>query len=239
MSQINFVNSDNVSDKNICNLPVDDELISNSIAHEDRSTRYVVKRVIDVTCAVAGLIFFGPAMLFTALLIWQTRGPVLFRQERVGIRGEPFQCLKFRTMCQDADRVLQALLDSDPEAARQWQVSRKLKNDPRVTRFGRFLRKWSIDELPQLINVLRGEMSMVGPRPIMYSEIENYGEHFDLYASVSPGITGLWQASGRSNVSYKERVLMDVEYVTNWSLSGDLKIMLRTIPAVLGARGAV
>ena len=207
-------------------------------AAQTRSRR-VVKRTIDLFITSAALIVFGPAMVFTALLIRWGGGPALFRHERIGINGKPFYCLKFRTMCVDADQRLKAHLEQNPDAAREWQESQKLQKDPRITFVGRFLRKWSIDELPQLLNVLRGEMSIVGPRPIVRSEIEKYAEHFVLYASVRPGITGLWQVSGRSGTSYAERVLLDKQYVENQSVLADIRIIALTIPAVFGARGAV
>lgn len=194
--------------------------------------------MLDLSIAVAGLIVFGPAMLITALIIRQTGGSALFRHERIGLNGKPFYCLKFRTMCVDADRRLQEHLAENPAAAREWQTCKKLADDPRVTWLGRHLRKWSIDELPQLLNVLRGDMSIVGPRPIISDEAEKYGDSFAYYLSVPPGITGLWQVSGRSGVSYDERVRLDVEYAQGWSVLGDIAIIIRTVPAVLCARGA-
>jgi len=205
---------------------------------DDGSLQRACKRVLDVLLAAGGLLVFGPAMFFTALLIWQSKGPALYRQERIGINGRPFRCLKFRTMVVDSQERLAAFLVGNEEAAREWRETHKLRDDPRVTRIGRFLRKSSIDELPQLINVLRGEMSIVGPRPIVQAEVEKYGEHFAAYASVPPGITGLWQICGRSDIAYAERVRLDVMYVENWTLFGDLMIIFRTIPAVLQARGA-
>ena len=199
----------------------------------------LAKRLIDLVVSGVALIVFGPAMILTALLIRQGGGPALFRHERVGINGKRFYCLKFRTMGIDADARLKAHLERNPEAAREWKDCQKLKNDPRITFIGRFLRKWSIDELPQLLNVVRGDMSIVGPRPIVRSEIEKYAEHFALYASVRPGITGLWQVSGRSGTSYDERVSLDRKYVETQSVLGDIRIMLLTVPAVFGARGAV
>ncbi|MGF1627788.1 MAG: sugar transferase [Alphaproteobacteria bacterium] len=204
----------------------------------DGSLQRAVKRLLDVLLAGGGLVVFGPAMFFTALLIWQTRGPALYRQERIGINGRRFRCLKFRTMVLDSQEKLAEHLASNEDAAREWKETHKLRDDPRVTKLGRFLRKSSIDELPQLINVLRGEMSIVGPRPIVQDEVEKYGEHFAAYTSVPPGITGLWQICGRSDIAYPERVRLDVMYVENWTLAGDLMIIFRTIPAVLRARGA-
>ena len=156
----------------------------------------------------------------------------------MGAGGRPFYCLKFRTMVVDADRVLDEALARDPALAAEWAASRKLVDDPRVTRIGRFLRKTSLDELPQLINVLRLEMSLVGPRPIVESEVPLYGEAIAQYHATRPGITGLWQVSGRSNTSYARRVQLDVWYVNNWTVWNDIAVLLKTIPAVLGRRGA-
>ncbi len=200
--------------------------------------QHVSKRLIDIAIASLGLVVFGPAMVFTALLIWQGGGNALFRHERVGQHGRPFRCLKFRTMHVDADARLAAHLAEDPAAQAEWKRDQKLRHDPRITPLGRILRRWSIDELPQLINVLRGEMSVVGPRPIVRQEIERYGEHFPLYASVKPGLTGLWQISGRSGISYEDRVRLDRQYVQSRSVVTDLRIIALTVPAVLLARGA-
>jgi exopolysaccharide production protein ExoY len=204
----------------------------------DGSLQRACKRLLDLLLACGGLAVFGPAMFFTALLIWQGGGPAFYRQERIGINGRPFRCLKFRTMVVDSEERLAEHLAANEDAAREWRETHKLRNDPRVTRIGRFLRKSSIDELPQLFNVLRGDMSIVGPRPIVEAEVEKYGEHFAAYASVPPGITGLWQICGRSDTAYAERVRLDVMYVENWTLLGDVMIIFRTIPAVLKARGA-
>ncbi len=152
--------------------------------------------------------------------------------------GRPFACLKFRTMVVDADAVLEAHLSTHAGARAEWAHTQKLVDDPRVTCLGRFLRASSLDELPQLINVLRGEMSLVGPRPIVTSEIGRYGAHFENCFSVPPGITGLWQVSGRNDCSYAERVALDAKYAEEWSLLGDLAILARTIPAVLLQKGS-
>ena len=193
----------------------------------------------SVAVATAGLIFLAPLMLVIALPIFLgDGGSPVFAQRRVGYGGRPFRCLKFRTMAVDADRRLEALLASDPSARFEWQATQKLRNDPRVTRVGEFLRKSSLDELPQLINVIRGDMSLVGPRPIVPPEISRYGVHFRHYRSVRPGMTGLWQVSGRNDVSYRERVVFDVAYARYRSFSLDLSILLRTIPAVVQTKGA-
>ncbi len=162
----------------------------------------------------------------------------MFRHKRIGLDGRQFDCLKFRTMVVDADRVLHDLLRSDALAAAEWSVSRKLTDDPRITRLGNIMRRSSLDELPQLWNVIVGDMSIVGPRPIVAAEIQRYNSDFVYYTAVRPGITGLWQTSGRSDCSYAERVALDRDYVSNWSLKRDLAIIVRTVPAVLWQEGS-
>jgi exopolysaccharide production protein ExoY len=197
------------------------------------------KRIIDVGVATVALIALSPLFLFVAILLRLTDpGPVFYGHKRVGLGGKSFRCLKFRTMCIDSDAVLERLLASDPAAAAEWTATRKLRHDPRISRVGRVLRAYSVDELPQLINVIRGEMSLVGPRPVVTSELTRYGNAAVHYLSARPGITGLWQVSGRSDTTYRARILLDAQYVTGWSLQDDIVILLRTIPAVLGARGS-
>ena len=189
--------------------------------------------------SVAALIFLAPALLTIALLIKLTdRGPILYRHTRVGRQGERFQCLKFRSMATDsAERLARILLD-DPHAAEEWELHQKLRNDPRVTMIGKFLRKSSLDELPQLLNVLQGDMSIVGPRPITRAELNRYGKDRRYYLLVRPGITGLWQVSGRSSTGYERRIRFDREYLEEWSWLGEFWIILMTIPAVLNTRDA-
>jgi lipopolysaccharide/colanic/teichoic acid biosynthesis glycosyltransferase len=153
---------------------------------------------------------------------------VLFRHRRIGWGGREFSCLKFRTMQVDAERRLKEYLAANPNARREWLINHKLRNDPRITPFGGFLRRSSFDELPQLFNVLRGDMSLVGPRPIVQEEVAKYQEHFAKYASCRPGLTGLWQISGRNTTSYSERVAYDLEYLRNWSMLRDIWIMIAT-----------
>ncbi|MEM7327215.1 MAG: sugar transferase [Pseudomonadota bacterium] len=194
----------------------------------------------DVILALVGLVFAFPIMLIVAILIKSSgRGSVFFAQSRIGLQGETFKCYKFRTMVMDADEQLRLLLERDPEARREWESTQKLKNDPRITPLGRFLRKSSLDELPQLINILRGEMSIVGPRPIVQSEIEKYGPFYPSYAAVRPGLTGLWQVNGRSDTEYDQRVQLDRAYAENWSMRSDMAIVAKTIPALLFSRGAM
>ena len=199
----------------------------------------VIKRALDISMALSGLVSLSPLFILTALLIKLTdRGPIFYRHIRLGHGRRSFACVKFRTMVTHADEVLEQHLRSSPDAAAEWAASRKLKNDPRITPVGTVLRKLSLDELPQLINVLRGEMSMVGPRPIVFDEVPLYGTDIDFYFSARPGLTGVWQVSGRSDAAYSKRVALDRRYVENWSLWTDLVVVLKTVPVVLTARSA-
>ncbi len=194
----------------------------------------LIKRVFDVMIASTTLILMAPTMILIALLIMVTTGgPVFFVQQRVGFNRRLFGCLKFRTMVVDAGDRLAAYLSENPEAAKAWRETQKLKNDPRVTWLGHILRKSSLDELPQLFNVLRGDMSCIGPRPVLQDELKRYGNHDTDYAKAKPGLTGMWQVSGRSNTSYAHRVKCDRYYVRRWSVALDLRILFRTIPAVM------
>ena len=196
-------------------------------------------RVLDVLIAGGVLVFLAPIMLVVCLLVkLQDGGPVLFSHRRIGMDGRPFGCLKFRSMVLDSEARLQALLASDPAAREDWARDHKLKRDPRVTAIGRFLRKSSLDELPQLINVLRGEMSVVGPRPIVEAEISRYGRRFASYCGVRPGITGLWQISGRNDTSYRRRIALDHVYAQRLSLRLYLHVLLLTLPAVFLQKGS-
>jgi exopolysaccharide production protein ExoY len=194
----------------------------------------LAKRAIDV--ALAGLLLFlcAPIMLLLAAAIRLLMGgPVVFGHKRIGYGGRAFVCYKFRTMAGNAQELLERYLAANPAAAQEWQATRKLSNDPRVTALGRILRKSSLDELPQLLNVLRGDMSLIGPRPIVPDEMAHYGRHAAAYLCARPGITGVWQTNGRSSVSYRARVACDRYYARRWSLGLDLKLLLKTIPAVL------
>jgi len=199
----------------------------------------LVKRVIDIALVIAFALPVALLLAIIGLLIrLDSPGSVFYGQWRVGLSGNRFRAWKFRSMVRDADRLLAEYLQRHPELKAEWEHDQKLKNDPRVTRVGRFLRKTSLDELPQLWNVLKGEMSLVGPRPIVDEEIKRYGSHFSLYAKVRPGLTGLWQVSGRNDTTYAERVAMDVYYVRNWSPWLDLYILARTVWVVLFGKGA-
>ena len=196
-------------------------------------------RILDVLGVCFLLICFAPLMALVALSIYVSDpGPVIFRQKRIGRDGKLFTCLKFRTMAIDAEERLDALLQSNPEARAEWERDHKLRNDPRIVGVGKFLRKSSLDELPQLFNVLRGDMSLVGPRPIVPDEARRYGRYLNDYCQVRPGLTGLWQISGRNDVSYRRRVAFDVLYVRHASASFDVKILLFTVPCVLLSKGS-
>jgi exopolysaccharide production protein ExoY len=193
----------------------------------------------NVSIAMLALIFLAPLMVVVALLVWaQDGGPAVFAHRRLGRDGRHFRCLKFRSMAVDAEQRLADLLARDPVARAEWEKDHKLRNDPRVTKLGAFLRKSSLDELPQLINVLRGEMSLVGPRPIVDAEAIKYGRRFRFYASVKPGITGLWQVSGRNDTTYRTRVAMDCIYAARRNIGMDFGILFATVPAVLLRRGS-
>ncbi len=206
-------------------------------SHESVSDRLC--RVIDIVLCVPLLIFILPLMVFVGLTCWaQDGGPAFYAQPRIGRGGVMFPCFKFRSMVVDADRRLHELLQHDRRAAAEWAASQKLTRDPRITPWGRFIRKTSLDELPQLFNVLRGEMSLVGPRPIVMAEAVRYGAFLRNYQSVRPGITGLWQVSGRADVSYRRRVAIDVLYTRRRSVVLYIKILAATVPCVLLSRGA-
>ncbi|WP_373461614.1 sugar transferase [Pseudarthrobacter sp. W1I19] len=195
----------------------------------------VAKRLFDLVISVLLIALTAPLMALVCLIVKaDSRGPVLFKQERVGMEGNPFRMLKFRSMVTDAEERLAALADRSEGNG----VLFKIKNDPRVTRSGRFLRKYSLDELPQLFNIFAGTMSLVGPRPPLAQEVDSYEQHVRRRLLVKPGLTGLWQVSGRSNLSWQDSVRLDLYYVENWSLMADLVIILRTVRAVFRSTGA-
>ena len=199
----------------------------------------LLKRMIDVAIAVLGLLFLSPFFAVTMLCILiDTGGRVFYRQERLGRNGKKFEVVKFRTMYWGADKILSEKLAGDPDLQAEWDRYQKLKADPRITRVGRYLRKFSLDELPQLWNVLKGEMSLVGPRPMLVDQRELYGESFKEYIQVTPGITGLWQVSGRNNTSFARRAELDIEYIQRWSVFLDIYILIRTTKIVFWQQGA-
>ncbi len=199
----------------------------------------LTKRCMDFALAIIGGLFLLPLFFYLAVAVkLSSRGPILYGHKRIGRYGKSFKAWKFRTMFEDSNLVLDQYLEANPELQEEWQRNHKLRFDPRVTRIGRFLRKTSLDELPQLWNVIQGDMSLVGPRPIVTDEIVKYGRYYGLYTMVKPGITGLWQVSGRNNTTYDERVQLDGYYVRNWSPWIDVVLLLKTIRIVLFARGA-
>lgn len=194
----------------------------------------------DKTFAVLALLFFSPFFAVISLVIWINQGgPVVFAHKRIGKDGKPFNCLKFRTMTLNAEAQLEELLAKDPVARAQWAANQKLDDDPRITCIGEFFRKTSLDELPQFWNVLRGDMAIVGPRPIVEAEMFHYGADIDTYLSVKPGITGSWQVSGRSTTSYDERVKLDTDYVRSRTFLKDIEIILKTIWVMIARDGGI
>jgi exopolysaccharide production protein ExoY len=198
-----------------------------------------LKRIFDVVAASLVLVAVSPLLILVALVIRLQDGEkAMYAQPRYGLNGKSFACFKLRTMVPNAAEKLQAVLDNDAEARREWDLTQKLTNDPRITPIGKFIRLTSIDELPQLLNIIRGDMSVVGPRPIPLYERPKYGEGFSYYCRVRPGLTGLWQTSGRSNTTYAERIKLDTQYVQTRTFWGDVLIILKTIPAVFFSVGA-
>lgn len=203
--------------------------------------REKIKRVFDICFSLLALVALSPIFFLIALLISITSRTfkVIYSHERMGRDFKPFRCYKFRTMCKDAEGELKALLKKRPDLRKEWEEKRKLRDDPRVTRLGRFLRKSSLDELPQFWNVLKGDLSVVGPRPVVKEEIE---KHFGVKAkkifSIRPGLTGIWQTSGRNRLPYSHRLMMDEKYVDNLSLRQDLKLILKTIPEMINSNDA-
>ena len=214
-----------------------DETEARILLFESGSQR--MKRVVDVVFAsLLALVALPFAVLIAAAIVLETRGPVFFLHTRIGKGGRRFRLWKFRTMAVNADAVLKKHLAENPGCVFEWHRKRKLKNDPRVTRVGRLLRRSSLDELPQLWNVLRGDMSMVGPRPIIEEETAKYGSVFPLYLQVLPGLTGLWQVSGRNDTSYRKRTELDSWYIHHWTIRMDFVVLLKTVRAVVFGTGA-
>lgn len=209
--------------------------INNNLAK--RSSR-ILKRIMDIVCSLLIIILLSPLLVTLYFLIKKDGGNAIYGHQRIGRNGKPFSCLKFRSMVVNSKEVLEELLATDPEAKAEWDKDFKLKNDPRITKVGHFIRKTSLDELPQLFNVLKGEMSLVGPRPIVREELERYEEDVDYYLMAKPGMTGLWQVSGRNDVDYETRVYFDAWYVKNWSLWNDIAILFKTVNVVFKRSGA-
>ena len=210
--------------------------IKNQLA---RRRNRVIKRAFDLLFTICGGLCILPFLLVIAVMVAvDNKGNVIFAHRRIGRGGKEFKCYKFQTMIPNAQEALEKYLAENPEARKEWEESFKLTDDPRVTKLGSILRKTSLDEMPQLWNVIKGDMSLVGPRPIVAKEIERYGEYFREYAMVPPGITGMWQASGRSDTTYEERVEMDTWYVRNWSVWIDLMYLFKTVKIVFTGKGA-
>ena len=198
-----------------------------------------LKRTVDITASAAALLVLSPIFLVTSLAIRKdSDGPAMFTQQRIGKDGKLFEIYKFRTMVPDADKKLFELLERDEEAREEYRINKKLKNDPRITKLGDFLRRTSIDELPQLINVLKGDMSLVGPRPYLPREMDDMGNYYDTIIESKPGITGLWQVSGRSNTTFEERLEFDMEYNENKGFFYDMGLLTKTVGVVLNKDGA-
>ena len=210
--------------------------IRNNLAR--RRNRWA-KRLFDLVATISGGLLISPILLLLAVIVGiDNKGRIIFAHRRVGKGGKLFPCYKFQSMVPDAQKRLEEYLAENPEARKEWEESFKLTNDPRVTKLGAFLRKTSLDELPQLWNVLMGDMSLVGPRPIVTKEIERYGDYIREYYMVPPGITGMWQVNGRSDTTYEERVAMDTWYVRNWSVWIDLVYLFKTVKTVFTGKGA-
>lgn len=213
---------------------------TSAVRSKSKAGAAVAKRCIDVAGALIFFFLFGGVYLAVWGGVLLTTGrPGIYRHRRVGLGGQEFDCLKFRSMLPNSDAILAELLISDSDAKAEWEENFKLKNDPRVTKFGRFIRKTSLDELPQFWNVLRGDMSLVGPRPVVRKELDGfYGKSAEVYHKVKPGITGPWQIGGRSNLSYPERIALDCWYANSWTVAGDFKILWKTVKVVLTGHGS-
>ena len=198
----------------------------------------VKKRALDLVVASCALVFFAPIMVLISLaLLIQDGRPIFFKHKRIGMGGQPFQCWKFRTMAKDSEQRLRQLLENSDACRQQWLTNQKLDQDPRAHPTGALLRKSGLDELPQFVNVIQGDMSVVGPRPIVLDELARYGKDAKYYFALRPGITGLWQVSRRSDTSYDERVEFDVRYCQTWTITGDIAIMARTVAVLLTTKG--
>lgn len=225
------------NDAELLDFPPEDMAIMEVRDPLGRPMALAAKRACDLVIAGLALVVLAPLLTLLMLAVRSDGGPAIFRQPRVGKDGRVFGCLKLRSMVLDADARLEALLSADPDAAEEWRAYQKLARDPRITPVGRIIRKLNLDELPQLINVLRGDMSLVGPRPMMDTQIDEYGERFAAYARMRPGITGLWQTNGRNATTFAERARLDAWYVRNWSLWRDFVILVRTLRELVASSG--
>jgi exopolysaccharide biosynthesis polyprenyl glycosylphosphotransferase len=210
--------------------------VQNNLA---RKSNRIIKRIFDIVVTICGGFFILPFMLFIAVIIYlDSEGPIIYKQKRIGQNGKEFNFYKFRSMVKNADTILEEYLNTHESEKIEWQKNFKLKNDPRVTKIGRIIRKTSIDELPQLWNVLIGDMSLVGPRPLLPNEVERYNSYIEDYKLVLPGLTGVWQVSGRSDTTFEQRAIMDSWYIHNWSIWIDIVYLLKTVLAVVKSKGA-
>lgn len=232
----------NVSESNII---VDEAIVQPNIKEkvEVRKVLYkVVKRLIDILGGLVGCVLLVPitvAVYIARKVLKEDDGPMFYEHLRYGKDGKKFRIYKFRSMCIDADKKLKEYLEQNEEAKKEFEENHKLKDDPRITKLGKFIRKTSIDELPQFVNVLKGDMSLIGPRPIVDGEIEKYGENKDKFLSVRPGLTGYWAANGRSDITYEKRMKMELYYVDNISFKLDIQIFFKTIISVIKKEGAM
>lgn len=232
----------NVSESNVI---VDEAIVQPNIKEkvEVRKVLYkVVKRLIDILGGLVGCVLLVPitvAVYIARKVFKEDDGPMFYEHLRYGKDGKKFRIYKFRSMCIDADKKLKEYLEQNEEAKKEFEENHKLKDDPRITKLGKFIRKTSIDELPQFVNVLKGDMSLIGPRPIVDGEIEKYGENKDKFLSVRPGLTGYWAANGRSDITYEERMKMELYYVDNISFKLDIQIFFKTIISVIKKEGAM
>lgn len=229
----------NLPNNNVIKFEREDLLLNDKRKITNETTYSFFKRAVDVTASSLALIILSPIFLVTSLAIRNdSEGPAMFKQKRIGKDGKLFDIYKFRTMVPEADKKLFELLEKDERAREEYKINKKLKNDPRITKIGKFLRRTSIDELPQLINVLKGDMSLVGPRPYLPREIDDMGEYYDTIVELKPGITGLWQVSGRSNTTFEERMQYDLKYNESKSFTNDMGLLFKTVGAVINKNGA-
>lgn len=222
--------------------PVNNIRIINKEKTNKKILYRAIKRMIDIIGAIVGIIFLIPTTIVVCLarkISKEDKGPLFYEQLRYGKNGKIFRLYKYRSMCIGADEKLKEYLANNEEARKEFKKTHKLQNDPRITKIGNFLRKTSLDELPQMINILKGDMSFVGPRPVVEKEVEDYGKNKDKFLSVKPGLTGYWQVNGRSSTTYEERMKMELYYVDNCSLWLDIKIFFKTFIAVFKKEGAV
>ena len=217
-----------------------------SIMKKEKTNKKVLynftKRIIDIIGSIIGILILIPTTLIIYLarkVLKEDKGPLFYEQLRYGKNGKVFRLYKFRSMCIGADKKLKEYLENNDEAREEFEKTHKLQNDPRITKIGNFLRKSSLDELPQMINILKGDMSFVGPRPVVEKEVEEYGANKDKFLSVRPGLTGYWQVNGRSNTTYEQRMQMELYYIDNLSLKMDIKVFFKTILSVLKKEGAI